>query len=117
MKAYKREFIQFCIDNKVLSFGEFNLKSGRLSPYFFNAGLFNTGTVLSQLGKYYAAALKDSGLVWDVLFGPAYKGIPLVCSLAVSLAADGIEAPFCFNRKEVKDHGEGGMIVGTPLKG
>ncbi|KAJ3319976.1 hypothetical protein HDV06_005794 [Boothiomyces sp. JEL0866] len=118
MKEYQRNFIKFAIENKVLTFGSFTLKSGRNSPYFFNAGLFASGSALSQLGSFYAAALQDSGLDYDVLFGPAYKGIPLVSSLAVSLYKDfGVNALFSFNRKEQKDHGEGGMIVGSPLNG
>ncbi|KAI8910907.1 orotate phosphoribosyltransferase [Gorgonomyces haynaldii] len=118
MKSYQKEFIEFVIENKVLTFGKFTLKSGRVSPYFFNAGLFSTGQAISKLGEYYAAALNDSNLEYDVLFGPAYKGIPLVTSLVVSLYKNHqINAPFSFNRKEKKDHGEGGTIVGTPLKG
>ncbi|KAI9017081.1 phosphoribosyltransferase-like protein [Gaertneriomyces semiglobifer] len=118
MKQYQREFIEFAIKNKVLTFGSFTLKSGRTSPYFFNAGLFNTGNALATLGTFYAAALKDSQLPYDVLFGPAYKGIPLVSSLAIALATKyDAEAPYSFNRKEKKDHGEGGSIVGSALKG
>ncbi|KAJ3189186.1 hypothetical protein HDU85_002811 [Gaertneriomyces sp. JEL0708] len=118
MKQYQREFIEFAIKNKVLTFGSFTLKSGRTSPYFFNAGLFNTGNALATLGTFYAAALKDSQLPYDVLFGPAYKGIPLVSSLAIALATKyDTEAPYSFNRKEKKDHGEGGSIVGSALKG
>ncbi|KAI8988842.1 orotate phosphoribosyltransferase [Pilobolus umbonatus] len=114
----KREFIEFALQNEVLKFGSFLLKSGRTSPYFFNAGLFNSGKTLGAIGKFYAAALEDSGFKYDVLFGPAYKGIPLVCATALSLSNDyHKEAPFSFNRKEKKDHGEGGNIVGTPLNG
>ncbi|KAI8896922.1 phosphoribosyltransferase-like protein [Globomyces pollinis-pini] len=118
MKDYQRQFIKFAIENKVLSFGSFTLKSGRTSPYFFNAGLFATGNALAQLGSFYAAALVDSGLKYDVLFGPAYKGIPLVSALAVALSTQhNVNANFSFNRKEAKDHGEGGIIVGSALKG
>jgi orotate phosphoribosyltransferase len=118
MKEYKKEFIQFCIEHQVLTFGEFTLKSKRISPYFFNAGKFATGKALSRLGYYYAHALRDSGLKYDVLFGPAYKGIPLVSSLVCSLYEQfQVDSPYCFNRKEAKDHGEGGTIVGSPLKG
>jgi len=118
MKDYQRDFISFCLAQSVLKFGSFVLKSGRISPWFFNAGLFNTGASLSSLGRFYAAAIRDSGLPYDVLFGPAYKGIPLVCSASVALSIQhGIDAPFAFNRKEKKDHGEGGSIVGTPLAG
>ncbi|MDH5711250.1 MAG: orotate phosphoribosyltransferase [Gammaproteobacteria bacterium] len=118
MQAYKKQFIQLAIKNQVLRFGEFTLKSGRVSPYFFNAGLFNTGAALAELGKSYAAALVAQGMEYDVLFGPAYKGIPLVSTLAVALSTDhGIDKPYAFNRKEVKDHGEGGSIVGAEIKG
>ncbi|KAJ3333996.1 hypothetical protein HDU76_013643 [Blyttiomyces sp. JEL0837] len=118
MKEYQREFLKFAIENNVLTFGSFVLKSGRTSPYFFNAGLFNTGSSIAQVGKYYAAALQDSGLKYDVLFGPAYKGIPLVSSTVVALSTIyKVDAPYSFNRKEKKDHGEGGSIVGSPLKG
>ncbi|MFA5627573.1 MAG: orotate phosphoribosyltransferase [Thiohalomonadaceae bacterium] len=118
MQGYKREFIQFALDNQVLRFGQFTLKSGRISPYFFNAGLFNTGAQLARLGRYYAAAIKDSGLVFDTLFGPAYKGIPLVSAAAIALAEQhDCNIPWCFNRKETKDHGEGGNIVGAALQG
>ncbi|KAF1806751.1 orotate phosphoribosyltransferase, partial [Mucor lusitanicus] len=116
--AYQREFIEFALKNEVLKFGSFHLKSGRTSPYFFNAGLFNSGKTLGAIGTFYAAALEDAGFDYDVLFGPAYKGIPLVCATALSLSNDyGKDAPFSFNRKEKKDHGEGGNIVGTPLNG
>jgi orotate phosphoribosyltransferase len=118
MKTYKQEFIKFCIDNKVLTFGEFTLKSKRISPYFFNAGLFNTGKALQELGYYYAQSLQDSGLEYDVLFGPAYKGIPLVSSLVCALYKEfQVDVPYSFNRKEAKDHGEGGNIVGSKLNG
>ena len=118
MQAYKKQFIQLAIENQVLRFGEFTLKSGRVSPYFFNAGLFNTGRALADLGKSYAAALVEKNLNYDVLFGPAYKGIPLVSTLAVALSVDhGIDKPYAFNRKEAKDHGEGGSIVGAALEG
>ncbi|KAI9207806.1 orotate phosphoribosyltransferase [Polychytrium aggregatum] len=118
MKEYQREFLQFAIENKVLTFGSFKLKSGRISPYFFNAGLFNTGEALARLGKYYASAIVDSGLQYDVLFGPAYKGIPLVSATSVALYEHHkASVPYSFNRKEAKDHGEGGNIVGAALKG
>ncbi len=118
MKAYQREFIEFALEKQVLKFGEFTLKSGRKSPYFFNAGLFNSGRDLAKLGRYYAAALVDSGIAYDVLFGPAYKGIPIASATAVQLAElHDQDVPWCFNRKEAKDHGEGGNLVGCPLKG
>lgn len=118
MKAYQRDFIEFALSKGVLKFGEFTLKSGRTSPYFFNAGLFNTGADLAKLGRYYAAALEDSGIDYDVLFGPAYKGIPIATAAAVSLYEfHGKDVPYCFNRKEKKDHGEGGNLVGSDLKG
>lgn len=118
MQAYQRDFIRFAIDRGVLRFGEFTLKSGRTSPYFFNAGLFNSGSALAQLGKFYAAAVVESGIPFDVLFGPAYKGIPLAASTAVALADHhNLDLPWCFNRKEAKAHGEGGSLVGAPLTG
>jgi orotate phosphoribosyltransferase (EC 2.4.2.10) len=118
MKAWQREFIEFAINKQVLKFGEFTLKSGRKSPYFFNAGLFNTGRDLAQLGRFYAQALVDSGLDFDLLFGPAYKGIPIATTTAVALADHHQrDLPYCFNRKEAKDHGEGGLLVGSPLEG
>jgi orotate phosphoribosyltransferase len=118
MEAYQQAFFAFAIECGVLRFGQFTLKSGRISPYFFNAGLFNTGERLRRLGGFYAAALARSGVGFDMLFGPAYKGIPLVAATAVALAAEhGIDAPFAFDRKEAKDHGEGGLIVGAPLAG
>ncbi|WP_102505426.1 orotate phosphoribosyltransferase [Salinivibrio kushneri] len=118
MKAYQRQFIEFALEREVLKFGEFTLKSGRKSPYFFNAGLFNTGRDLAKLGEFYAAALMDAGIDYDVLFGPAYKGIPIATTTAVALATHHDEdTPYCFNRKEAKDHGEGGNLVGSALSG
>ena len=118
MQAYQRDFIRFAIERGVLRFGQFTLKSGRTSPYFFNAGLFDSGLALAQLGRFYAAAIADSGIDFDVLFGPAYKGIPLAATTAVALAEHHQrDLPWCFNRKEAKDHGEGGTLVGAPLKG
>ncbi|MGR5133216.1 orotate phosphoribosyltransferase [Vibrio alfacsensis] len=118
MKSYQREFIEFALEKQVLKFGEFTLKSGRKSPYFFNAGLFNTGRDLARLGRFYAAALADSGIEFDVLFGPAYKGIPIATTTAVALADHhNVDTPYCFNRKEAKDHGEGGNLVGSALEG
>lgn len=118
MQAYQREFIQFALERGVLRFGEFTLKSGRVSPYFFNAGLFDSGLALAKLGRFYAQALMDSGLSYDVIFGPAYKGIPLAATTAVALAEHHQrDMPWCFNRKEAKDHGEGGTLVGAPLAG
>src|SRR4249919_2683350 len=113
-----RSFIQLCLDQGVLRFGEFKLKSGRISPYFFNAGLFNTGHAIATLGRSYADAIVQSGIDYDMLFGPAYKGIPLVAATAGALAElHGRSVPFAFNRKEAKDHGEGGLIIGSPLAG
>ncbi|KAJ1917027.1 hypothetical protein H4219_003436 [Mycoemilia scoparia] len=129
LKSYQKEFIEFALNNNVLYFGQFTLKSGRLSPYFFNAGKFDTGKSLSQLGKYYAHAIvdqiKNSGLRFDGLFGPAYKGIPLVSATSIALSLVGEQdseidvgpVPYTFNRKEKKDHGEGGSIVGADIKG
>ncbi|MGM0430604.1 MAG: orotate phosphoribosyltransferase [Pseudomonadota bacterium] len=118
MKAYQKEFIEFAIERGVLKFGEFTLKSGRTSPYFFNAGLFNKGSDLARLGRFYAAALVDSGINFDVLFGPAYKGIPIATATAVALYDHHQQdTPYCFNRKEKKDHGEGGNLVGSALEG
>lgn len=118
MKAYQRQFIEFALAKEVLKFGEFTLKSGRKSPYFFNAGLFNSGHDLARLGRFYAAALMDSGIEFDVLFGPAYKGIPIASATAVQLAElYNKDVPWCFNRKEAKNHGEGGNLVGSPLLG
>ena len=110
-------FIQFALEANVLSFGEFKTKAGRLSPYFFNAGGFNDGARLSALGRYYAKALQESGLQYDMLYGPAYKGITLAAATAIALAADGRNVPYAYNRKEAKDHGEGGSLVGAPVKG
>jgi orotate phosphoribosyltransferase len=113
-----RSFIDLCLELGVLRFGEFKLKSGRCSPYFFNAGLFNSGRALAELGRAYAQAVQSAGVQFDVLFGPAYKGIPLVATTAVALADHhGRSVPWAFNRKEAKDHGEGGNIVGAPLRG
>jgi orotate phosphoribosyltransferase len=118
MQAYQRDFIRFAIDRGVLRFGSFTLKSGRTSPYFFNAGLFDSGRALAQLGRFYAAAVVESGLDVDVIFGPAYKGIPLAAATAIALAEQhDRDLPWCFNRKEAKDHGEGGTLVGAPLQG
>ena len=118
MRDYQKAFIEFALSREVLRFGEFTLKSGRVSPYFFNAGLFNSGTALARLGRYYAEAIVDSGLVFDVLFGPAYKGIPLATTTCVALADHHArDVPYSFNRKEAKAHGEGGQIVGSPLQG
>ena len=118
MEQYKRDFIEFALSRNVLKFGEFTLKSGRKSPYFFNAGLFNTGADLARLGEFYAAAIQASAVDFDVVFGPAYKGIPIGTSVSVALFNRyGIHKPVCFNRKEVKDHGEGGNLIGSPLQG
>jgi orotate phosphoribosyltransferase len=118
MKDYQREFIEFALAKQVLRFGEFTLKSGRTSPYFFNAGLFNTGGDLARLGRFYAQALADSNIEFDLLFGPAYKGIPIATTTAVALADHhNMDMPYCFNRKEAKKHGEGGSLVGSPLQG
>lgn len=118
MQDYQREFIEFALQRQVLRFGQFTLKSGRTSPYFFNAGLFNTGRDLAKLGRFYAQALVSSGLDYDLLFGPAYKGIPIATTTAVALADHhNIDKPYCFNRKEAKTHGEGGSLVGSPLQG
>lgn len=118
LQDYKKEFIEFAIERNVLRFGEFTLKSGRVSPYFFNAGLFNTGGDLAKLGRYYAAALQAANVDFDVLFGPAYKGIPIATTTAVALSNDyDLDVPYCFNRKEAKTHGEGGNLVGSPLEG
>ena len=118
VQHWKQEFLELCLQVGALRFGEFTLKSGRLSPYFFNAGLFNTGARLARLGRFYARAIVDAGLHFDMLYGPAYKGIPLVAATAVALADEhGRDAPYAFNRKEPKDHGEGGIIVGAPLCG
>ena len=118
MQDYKRDFLEFAIDIGVLRFGEFTLKSGRVSPYFFNSGLFNTGASLARLGRYYAEAIIASGIDFDMIFGPAYKGIPLAASSAIALADQhDRDIPYAFNRKEAKAHGEGGSIVGSPLQG
>jgi orotate phosphoribosyltransferase len=118
MQDYQREFLDFALNQNVLRFGQFTLKSGRVSPYFFNAGLFNTGAALARLGRYYAQTIVDSGLKFDVLYGPAYKGIPLAAVTAAALYDQhGIDVPYAFNRKEAKSHGEGGNIVGHPLEG
>jgi len=118
MQDYQREFLEFALARGVLRFGEFTLKSGRRSPYFFNAGLFNSGAALAALGRFYARTIVDSGMQFDMLFGPAYKGIPLVSVTAAALAEHhGRDLPWSFNRKETKDHGEGGQLVGAPLQG
>jgi len=118
IQEYQREFFDFAIELGVLRFGEFTLKSGRTSPYFFNSGLFNTGSALARLGRYYAAALESSNIGYDMLFGPAYKGIPLVAAASIALADHHQhDVPYCFNRKEAKEHGEGGSTVGAELKG
>jgi orotate phosphoribosyltransferase len=118
MQNYQRDFIEFAIKQGVLKFGEFTLKSGRVSPYFFNAGLFNTGKALAEIGRFYAAALEDAGVEYDVIFGPAYKGIPLATTLSVALFDKyGKDVPYVFNRKEAKAHGEGGTLVGSALEG
>jgi len=118
MTPYQREFIEFALARSALKFGHFTLKSGRQSPYFFNAGLFNTGACLARLGKYYAAAIEHSGIDYQMLYGPAYKGIPLASAASIALALDhNKDVPYAFNRKEAKDHGEGGLIVGSALAG
>ena len=117
MSDYKAEFVEFAVASNVLCFGEFKTKAGRMSPYFFNAGLFNDGARLKRLGEFYAKAIVDSGIAFDVLFGPAYKGIPLAASIAIALAGMGRNVPYAYNRKEAKDHGEGGTVVGAALKG
>lgn len=118
MEDYKKEFIDFVIESGVLRFGSFTLKSGRKSPYFFNSGLFNTGKQLSELGKFYAKALVESKIKYDGIFGPAYKGIPLVSALSIALSNEyNINIPYSFNRKEIKQHAEGGLLVGASLKG
>jgi orotate phosphoribosyltransferase len=114
---FRREFVEFAIASGVLRFGEFRTKAGRLSPYFFNAGLFDDGAKLAALGRFYAQAALASGIAFDVLFGPAYKGITLAAATAIGLAGLGHNVPFCYNRKEAKDHGEGGTLVGAPLRG
>lgn len=117
MTGFKDAFLDFAIERRVLLFGEFRTKAGRRSPYFFNAGLFNDGESLKRLGEFYAKAILDSGIAFDGLFGPAYKGIPLAASVAIALAGQGHNVPYSYNRKEAKDHGEGGSIVGAPLVG
>ena len=118
MKDYQREFIEFALSKQVLRFGEFTLKSGRTSPYFFNAGLFKTGGDLARLGRFYAAALVDSNIEFDLVFGPAYKGIPIATTTTVALFDHHqLDIPYCFNRKEAKTHGEGGSLVGSDLQG
>ena len=118
MHQYQKEFLDFAIEQQVIRFGEFTLKSGRKSPYFFNAGLFNTGEAMSKLGRFYAQAIINSGIDFNILFGPAYKGIPLATTVAIALHEHhNKNVPWCFNRKEAKDHGEGGNIVGATLEG
>lgn len=118
MRDYQRQFLELALERGVLRFGDFILKSGRKSPYFFNAGLFNSGAALAALGRCYARSIVDSGIQFDMLFGPAYKGIPLVSVTAAALAEQhDRDLPWCFNRKEAKDHGEGGQLIGAPLKG
>lgn len=114
---FRQKFIRFAIEEKVLCFGEFRTKAGRLSPYFFNAGLFNHGAALKKLAQFYAKALAASGLPYDMLFGPAYKGIPLAAALSIALDDGGRDVPYAFNRKEEKDHGEGGSVIGATLRG
>ena len=118
LKEFQRDFLDFVISTNVLCFGEFVLKSGRRSPYFFNSGLFNSGKSIARLGHYYAAAIENSNIAYDLLFGPAYKGIPLAVATAIALSHDHQrDVPYAFNRKEIKDHGEGGLIVGAKLSG
>ena len=117
MSDFRQAFLSFAIEQNVLCFGEFKTKAGRISPYFFNAGLFADGMALKQLGEFYAKAIRAAGIKFDVLFGPAYKGIPLAATTVVALAAQGQKVPYSFNRKEAKNHGEGGTIVGAPLRG
>jgi len=117
MFKFRQDFIRFAVQQKVLRFGEFQTKAGRLSPYFFNAGLFNDGASLHSLAQFYAQAILSSELPFDMLFGPAYKGIPLAAGTAIALAEQGRNVPYCYNRKEAKDHGEGGTTVGAKLQG
>jgi orotate phosphoribosyltransferase len=117
MQSFRQDFIRFAIEQKVLCFGEFKTKAGRLSPYFFNAGLFNDGNSLKQLASFYAKAILASGIQYDMIYGPAYKGIPLAAGTAIALAEMGYNKPYCYNRKEAKDHGEGGNTVGAKLQG
>ncbi len=117
MSDFRQDFIRFAVEEQVLRFGEFVTKAGRLSPYFFNAGLFNHGASLLKLARFYAQAIRASGVEFDMLFGPAYKGITLAGATAMMLAEDGLDIPFAFNRKEAKDHGEGGVLIGAPLQG
>lgn len=117
MPNFRQDFIRFAVQQKVLCFGEFQTKAGRLSPYFFNAGLFNDGQSLKHLSQFYAQAILAADVPFDMLFGPAYKGIPLVAGTTMALAEQGRNVPYCYNRKEAKDHGEGGMTVGAPLQG
>ncbi len=117
MNELSQEFIAFSVKKQVLTFGEFKTKAGRLSPYFFNAGLFNDGESLLKLGEFYAKSIQASGIEFDMLFGPAYKGIPLVAAISIAFAREGINYPYAYNRKEAKDHGEGGTLVGAPLTG
>lgn len=118
MQQYQKEFIEFALESEVLKFGSFTLKSGRQSPYFFNTGLFNSGAQLARLGSYYAQAIIDSGIEFDMIYGPAYKGIPLASATAIALANNhDRDVPYVFNRKEIKDHGEGGMTLGAPIAG
>ncbi|MGZ9006022.1 MAG: orotate phosphoribosyltransferase, partial [Burkholderiales bacterium] len=114
---FRQEFIRFAVEQKVLCFGEFTTKAGRQSPYFFNAGLFHHGAALKELAQFYAKAIAASGVAFDMLFGPAYKGIPLVAATAIAFADRGRDVPYAFNRKEAKDHGEGGSVIGAPLAG
>ena len=117
MSDFRQDFIRFAVEEQVLRFGEFVTKAGRLSPYFFNAGLFNHGASLLKLARFYAQAIRASGVEFDMLFGPAYKGITLAGATAMMLAEDGLDIPFAFNHKEAKDHGEGGVLIGAPLQG
>lgn len=117
MVHFSQQFLALAVRKGVLRFGEFKTKAGRLSPYFFNSALFDDGESFAELSAYYAQAIRNAGVAVDTLFGPAYKGIPLVAGTAIQLAAQGLNLPFCFNRKEAKDHGEGGTLVGAPLKG